>query len=285
MQTTNDFFKYSNIAKTIFEYMNGKINRLNSNCFLNIEGYDFINNTTANIRYPNTISIFIGNAINSWKDEYSSVLNKDSYICTVIAWSLAHELFHADQLLSMLQYNSNSNYKQSIEYSVETASYYWVLDHSNELEAIIGIPIIIDYLESSSLKDKNEYEYRNVGVKEFYLQTIANIVLRDFDLFAKLKIFTNDSIADDITIEFNNTDSVLIKKDGEYLLENVNAFSELVYKWAGYYDMYTISAQSYTKQSDNGKSIGFVKFNISNNFIKPIVFKEGHDIYETLYNN
>ena len=125
MQEQNDFIRYSNIARDLFGYMNGKINKLNSQCFLNIEGYDLINRTTANIRYPNTICVFIGNAMNSWSDEYSQYIDKDSFICTVIAWSLAHELFHADQLLSMIQYNSNIHYKQSIECDVETASYYW----------------------------------------------------------------------------------------------------------------------------------------------------------------
>lgn len=270
--TINEYHFYSDIAIKIFNYMNGNINRMNSQCQLYIDMYDLVNGTYANIRYPNFIFIHIGTIVDSWDDDWEEYtdMNRMSYIVSCIAWALSHELHHADQLISMLQYNRNPSYKKSVEGDVERASYDWVAAHSRELTNLTGIPIVIREIDSPSLPSRGNYT--RASVAQFYKQTIANIIIRDIELFHKLIVFTDDTSCDDIILIFNEVDTVVIKSNGNYIPENVTAFSELAYKYAGYFDVYHINAVSNITEV-NGKNIATVKFTISDSLIKPMIFK------------
>ena len=35
------------------------------------------------------------------------IIKKEEYVCTVLAWAIAHELFHADQAIQMVMYMQN----------------------------------------------------------------------------------------------------------------------------------------------------------------------------------
>lgn len=268
--TLEEYRFYSDIAIKLFNFMNGNINKMNSNCELHIEMYDYIHGVYANIRYPNHVVIFIGTIIDSWSDEYYSYLNKETYVSSCIAWALSHELHHADQFISMIRYNSNQEYKDNIEADVNRASYDWVKEHGRELSCLVGVEISMTKIYSPSLT--NNTSYRKASVAEFYKQTIANIILRDLDLFFKLKVFTDDSVADDIIISFNNLDKIVIKSKGRYLEENINAFSDMSYRYAGYYDMYSIQVEvKVLNESD--RNIALVNFNTHNELIRPMIFK------------
>lgn len=268
--TNQEYHFYSDIAIKIFNYMNGNINKMNSQCQLYIDMYDLVNGTYANIRYPNFIFIHIGTIVDSWDNDWDEYMNKSSYIASCIAWALSHELHHADQLISMLQYNRNPEYKKSVEGDVERASYDWVASHSKEISNLIGIQIVIRDIDSPSLPSRGNYT--RASVAQFYKQTIANIIIRDLDLFNKLIVFTDDNSCDDIVLNFNNTDTVVIKTNGNYSPENINLFSSLAYKYAGYFDLYHISAVSNISEI-NGRKIATVEFMITDNLIKPMIFK------------
>lgn len=243
-----EFQNYSNVARNLFNYMNGKINTMNL-CTFRIEVYDCNNQSYANINYPNDVYINIATIMDSWEDRWSTVMDKKDYICTIIAWSIAHELFHADQLISMMTYNSNADYRLKIEGDVQRASYDWIAKHKKEISNIGGFDCKIHRINSEILPDVSDY--RKASPKEYYLQTIANVILRDLELFKDLKIFYNDTDVDNMLVVFNNTDSVEIKKSGVYLAENIGTFSELAYKYAGQYSTYhvSISTQTYTNRS------------------------------------
>lgn len=270
--TLEEYRKYSDIATVLFNYMNGRINTMNSGCTLYIDMWDNITKTYANIRYPNYVILHVGSIIDSWDDKWSIILDRHDYICTCIAWALSHELHHADQFISMLMYSKDMNYRSRIEADVERASYDWVQNHRYELASVGGFNIIIDRLSSSDLPTTGNY--KKATVREFYLQTIANIVIRDMDLFAKLKIFTDDSIADDIILIFNDTDTVVIKSNGTYLEGNIPLFSSMVFKWVGYYDTYRINADVSFSYIDNTRTAAIVKFKISDQLIKPMTFMD-----------
>ena len=125
-------------------------------------------------------------------------------------------------------------------------------------------------IDSPSLPSRGNYT--RASVAQFYKQTIANIIIRDLDLFNKLIVFTDDNSCDDIVLNFNNTDTVVIKTNGNYSPENINLFSNLAYKYAGYFDLYHISAISNINEV-NGRKIATVEFMITDNFIKPMIFK------------
>lgn len=269
--TIQEYREYGDITINLFNFMNGRINQLNSNCILQIDPYDLLYNTYGNIKFPNMIFIHLGTIIDSWDDEWNIYMNKRDYIGTCIAWAISHELHHADQLISMVMYNRDPAYKNRMEEYVERASYDWVHTHSIELSQIGGFNILIHKLQSSTLPDKGYYTKANS--REFYLQTIANVVIRDLDLFESLK-FADDNICDDMILVFNNIDTVVIKSCGRYLDENIVEFSRLVYDYCGRFNMYHIYVDISLSNNHTGRRIATVQFTISDPLIFPMSFKE-----------
>lgn len=270
--TVEEYRKYSDIAIRLFNYMNGRINQLNNNCFLSIDPYDLITGTYGNIKYPNIIFIHVGTIVDSWKDEWSNIINKEDYIGSSLAWAISHELHHADQLISMIMYNRNIEYKRKVEGDVERASYDWVANHAKELSQIGGFNVLIYKLQSKTLPDTGNYTKANV--KQFYLQTIANVVIRDLELYEQLKVFTNDDLCSDMILVFNSLDTIVIKSNGNFLEENVVPFSNLVYTYCSKYNIYHIYVDVTLARNSEGRCIATVQFKISDPMIYPMTFKE-----------
>lgn len=237
----DEYNYYSNIAFKLFEYMNGRINKMNI-CSFRIEMYDYNKNAYGNINYPNDIYINLGTIIDSWNYEWEdSIVTRHDYICTVISWTIAHELFHADQLISMVMYNNDSQYRLKVEGDVQRISYDWVTNNSRVLGEIGGFKCQIRYIKSENLPEVSDY--RKASVKEYYLQIIANVIIRDLELFSKCSAFFDDS-ADSIKLMFNDTDSVYIKQDGKYLESNIGEFSKLAYKYSGIWNSYSLNMKA-----------------------------------------
>ena len=214
--------------------------------------------------------------VDTWQDRWSIYLSKQEYIATCIAWAISHELHHADQLISMVMYGSNEAYKNEMEADVERASYDWICNHSRELSELIGIRMCMDKLESNTLVDKGNYKKANV--REFYLQTIANIVIRDLNLFDQLKVFNNDNMCDDMILVFNDIDTIVIKSNGKFLEENIVPFCNLVYKYCSVYNMYHISVDASFSYNSTGRCMVTVQFNVSKPLIHPMKFKSDSPI-------
>lgn len=270
--TLEEYRYYSDLTIRLFNYMNGRINQLNSNCILQIDPYDLIDNTYGNIRYPNYVFIHVGTAIDGWRDEWSAFINKHDYISTCLAWAVSHELHHADQLISMIMYNRNPQYRNEKEADVERASYDWVLNHAQEISAIGKFNVVLDQLQSPSLPESGKYIKANA--KEYYLQTIANILIRDLDLFDKLQVFTNDSMCDDMVLVFNGIESIVIKSNGNFLIENVVPFAQMVYHYCGRYSVYHIYVDVSFTQNSNLRRIATVEFQIDEPASYPMIFKK-----------
>lgn len=272
MITPEEFERYSNITINLFNYMNGRINQLNSNCILEIDCYDLIDNRYGNIKYPNIVFIHVGTIASGWDDAWSIYVDKENYIGSCIAWAIAHELHHADQLISMIQYNKNMEYRNSIEGDVERASYDWVVNHAKEISDIGGFKVVMEILQSPLLPQIGNYTRANV--KQFYLQTIANIIIKDFDLFNALKVFTMDSLCDDMILIFNGIDTIVIKSNGNFLAENVVPFSRLVYFYCSYYSRYNIYVDVSFTENNMNRKIATVEFNISKQVVEPMTFRD-----------
>jgi len=266
--TIEEFNHYSAMAERVFAFMNGKVNILNSNCHLIIDMYDFVTNTNAGTRYPNYITLFIGTIIDSYNErKYSNIINRNDYIGTLLSWTLCHELHHADQLISMIMYKT-PEYKTMVEEQVDQASHDWVFLHSEELSAIGGFNCSIRKLTSPFLNGNTSY--KRASIQQYYLQTIANIIIRDLDVFYSIKPFTDDDHSKNIVLVFNGIDEVTIKSNGRYIEDSIHLFNDLVYKYAGYYDTYRIDIDEY--RSTDGSSTTIMKINISNPLCNAMVF-------------
>lgn len=275
--TIEEYNKYSIDAINLFNFMNGNINRM-CNCILEIDSYNFITGNRANISYPNRISIYLGKIIDDWDDSWNAntVITKEQYVLATISWVLAHELHHADQLISMIMYNQDMSYRNSKETDVEIASYNWIYLHEKELSTICrcNLNMAISCLYSKDINPETDIgNYTRATPKEFYLQTIANIILHDFDLFDELRVFTNDNMSDDIILVFNNVDSITIKSCGSYLPENTNKFVELVYKHFARYTRYRVYVEANFTQTSGGRYLATVMLNSDEALIDPVTFK------------
>lgn len=270
--TVEDYRKYSDVTIRLFNYMNGRINQLNNNCVLNINPYDLITGTYGNIKYPNIIFIHVGTVVDSWNEEWSSIINRDDYIGSCLAWAISHELHHADQLISMIMYNRNIEYKRKVEGDVERASYDWVANHAKELSQVGGFNVLINRLQSETLPDTGNYTKANA--KQFYLQTIANVIIRDLELYEQLKVFTNDNICSDMILVFNSLDTIVIKSNGKFLEENVVPFTRLAYEYCSKYNIYHIHVDVSLAYNIEGRCTATVQFNVSDPLIYPMTFVE-----------
>lgn len=265
--TIEEFNIYSSTAERLFAYMNGKINILNNNCHLIIEMYDLVNNTNGNTRYPNYVTIYLGTIIDSWNQKYSSIMTKHDYIGMLIAWTISHELHHADQVISMIMYK-DPEYRSMVEQQVEQASHDWVHVHSDDISAIGGFNCQIKKLVSSALTGNTDY--RRASVKQYYLQIIANIIIRDLDTFYSIKPLVDDNYCNNLILVFNGIEEVAIKSNGKYIEENIPLFNELVYKNAGYYDTYRLNIDCY-KEIDNSSTV-ILRINIQDRRCNAMIF-------------
>lgn len=271
--TVEEYITYSNLAIRLFNFMNGRINIINNHCELHIDPYDYITKTNANIRYPNNIFVHIGNIVDSWDERNSKYVNRHDFISTVLAWAIAHELFHADQLISMIMYNKNHAYKSSVEGDVERSSYNWVAEHANELSQLGGFNVIINELTAVSLPEKSNY--RKASIKEYYVQTITNIILRDFTVADNLSCLKDDTLTETIWINFNDADVVCIKDNNKYLENSIPLFTQLAYNWAGNFDIYKILAEErFFYDEGTHKNCAEIKFLFRDQLIKGVIFKE-----------
>lgn len=271
--TVKEYQYYSKMTTNLFNFMNGYVNKINSNCLLCINMYDLVNETYGNIRHPKMVYINVGNIVDSWNEDWEGIVDRHDFIGTILAWTICHELYHADQELSMIKYAKDDSYKKSSENDVEVESYYWVLNHADEVSEVGGFNVVIDCFTTGSFNFR-ACRYKSINAKSFYTQTIANIVLRNFDMFNKIDPLVNDSNIDDITLVFGNVDSVDIKKNGEYLDENINTFSSYVYKWASYFDNYIVSVEGYYTRTPNNKPGVILSFEFKDRSIYPIIYKQ-----------
>ena len=267
--TVEEYVIYSEKARQMFSFLNGRVNSLNKCCILVTDSYDFVNRTYGNIRFPSNVIIHIGNIVDEWEQQYEKYMKKYDFVCTIIAWAITHELFHADQELSMLRYNNDEQYRISIEGDVERSSYDWVVSHAVEISQYCGFNVIIQMLTSNNLPSISNYA--KAGVKDYYLQTIANIVIRDIDYFLALQVFTNDALCNDMILMFNDTESVVIKSNDKYLGENIGVFSSLVSKYCTNYNRYNIGIDVSFGTNGANRRMATVRLNISEGVILPII--------------
>lgn len=273
--TVKEFEYYSDITRKLFNYMNGRVNRIL--CTLEIRYLDTINHAMGNIVFPNFVTVYLGTISENYTPNIAAVMTKENFMITSIAWSICHELFHSDQLISMVQYGSNQEYKEKVEMAVELKSHNWICDHIDELSSICNFRFGIEDITTNDLEEaiRTSTKYKSAGVKEYYIQTIFNIILKNLDMLYDpvLDIFVKDDKAANIFITFeeNKDTLVQIKKDGKYLSESMNKFAELVYLYSGRFHRYEVTAT--VDYYEDGKTV-LVDFGIENAIIKPIMFKE-----------
>ena len=230
-----EYSRYSKNAMILFEYMNGKINKLNNKCEFSIEPLDHTEKY-GDIKFPNTIKLYIGNIMNDWNDDWWSFTTKDIYVNSVIAWTIAHELAHAEQYISIIDYNVDIDYKNKVESYVQRFSHDWVAYHQEEINNLFGIEIRMENIKAAHLPKVGFYT--QITPRGFYRKTIENIILRDRNQFELIKCLNEESdnyysMACHFRRDDIGTKGVMIKNNRQYIGENIPMFTDLLRMYIG----------------------------------------------------
>ena len=104
------FEHYKQFAYSVFNYLNGRINRFCNNIIFEVDYADEVNYTFANLRKPNRLTLHIMNIV----EECNSPLNRNK-IYSMIFIVIGHELTHVDQDMSQQAYKNNRQYREDLD--------------------------------------------------------------------------------------------------------------------------------------------------------------------------
>ena len=270
---------WRSITITLFDYMNGYVNHLNYKCRLFVEDREYLSRVNGVTAFPSDVTIFLGNILNMCYSidypEFKDSTVRHNMIGTMIAWTVCHELLHADQKIDVLRYGNDPQYNNLIESAVEAASYDWVLYHAMEIEDAVQhcFKVVIDSFQ----RPVELFTYERATPQEFYMQTILNIVMRDPDAYNSIKELRPENECKYANIELvfkynDHSDSSVIKSAGRYQDGvSIERFTSAVTNYVALYDIYHISyfADEIFNQSENTLILYFV---IQDRSMYPITF-------------
>lgn len=187
----------------IFDYLNGRINQHNI-CIYNI-GYYSIDNY-AQFQYPNRMTIFIGSIVDHYYDIQDSKQTQYDKVMSVAALCIAHELYHADQIINAALYKKDESYRNQIEDAAEYSAELFCATHINEFRQHFGFNYLI------SNPNKNDFSATSTT-------RIMDKNLIDYLYCAMLGTFRNVSIADEVLELCKESDLVIAIYFKDYLVD------------------------------------------------------------------
>lgn len=119
----------------LFDYLNGKINPRNI-CVYNL-GY-FSANNYAQFQYPNIMTIFIGSIVDYFYSINDDPITRHNKVMSISALCIAHELYHADQLIDANKYTKDDNYRCMVEDAAEYNAELYCATHIKEFKSLFG---------------------------------------------------------------------------------------------------------------------------------------------------
>lgn len=268
MTTYQQYAFYSNFAYTVFEYLKRKINRYFEPT-LEVDYVDAVGFTFANFRRPNRVYIHIDNIVTECRNG-----NNTNKVCSMIIIVLTHELHHSEQIMSQELYRIDDYYKSTNEKAVNCESYNFLLANKNEIDSMFGINLDLSYLENIVLACGSHYDkyYTTCTVQQMYEYTIMNVIFRKDNQFYEfadkyLNRYNN------IIISFKDEGNFLIKSNGEFCDQNLNAFILAADMAAGKYDRYTVNVSNSEEPYRDNEKVLHLTFTMSNRQIVPIIFR------------
>ena len=268
MLSFNEYVNLKAIAERAFEYCKQRILHY-INPVLEVDYADTVNYTFANIRRPNMVFIHLDNVAAEYPIDigYKRV--------SLIFIAIAHEMFHLEQVMSQELYRMDTVYKITIEKSVEQKTYEFLKANKKEIDRLFGINLDLSYLKNQMAK--NHYKdwsgfYQSANVEQIYKNTIMNVIFRkdiSFNYFCEEVLNKYDNIS----IAFENGPNLLIKSNGEFCDQNLNAFISAVGAAAGRFDRYTVGINVIESPYRDKELIANVIFTLSNRSIYPMVFR------------
>ena len=203
------FHEMQDDVKKLFAYLNGRVNTLNL-CTLNIMYYSRLN--YAQFQYPNIVTVFLSSILDEFYFDDGTLTKRDR-VLTVLALTMTHELFHADQCVDPLSYKKDPSYSSNVEYAAEYNAEKFCLSHKRELENLLG------FRYSLTGKITSPYgEYNKLTIGDYY----GNLLLGTFRCTEIYDEFTECFTSDEyqeiwVMVSFKGQDynPVMVKHAGK----------------------------------------------------------------------
>ena len=262
LTTFEQFCYYKNFAISVFNFLNGVINR-QLLCRIEVDVSDYANFTFANIRRPNIVFVHIDNIVSQCGNAY----NKNS-VCSLIVQAIAHELFHVEQMMSQEMYRLNAVYAKDIEDSVNYEAYCFLLKHKQEIDKVFYIDLDLSYIKSlfANMKEDNKYQYCNC--EELYKYTIMNVIFRNDKRYYNFQNTILDKYST-VVFNFENNTNFLIKSNGIYQDQAMRSFIFTTGIMVGIYDRYTLNIETRVEPNRGNRTV-IVYVKLLNRCIYPI---------------
>lgn len=267
MQFNVDHFTYYKaIAQSIFNYLNGRVNKYCTNVILEVDYADYVNYTFANLRKPNMLTLHLQNIV----EECGGPYNKNK-VYSMLFIVIGHELTHVDQLMSQQMYKKLPQYKEEVERSTDYTNYLWLKEHKTEIDRIFMMDLDLSYYRKLYYFNNTD-KYQAKSIKDYYMTLFRNVIFRDDEKFS---VFANAVLEkyENIFVCFNSSPNVLIKNNGEFCAHTLSSFIAVTWREIGLYDHYTMSVSLGEPNRDaQTYACAYVTIRVSDRQINPAVF-------------
>lgn len=220
-------------CRAVFNYYNGRINKLNCPAMLMIEWADLQSCTFAGVTSnPNIVRIYP-------KVIYRHANPNDPIFSLryMIVETVIHELYHIDQLLDFARLPMDPQYSKYIEDAVEVQTAIYISNHVQEIGEQFGLWIepaggsftnMIARFETGAHYNRKRYEdHVFMAIKEI-ISGVHDSIMDDIQLIIRSNIA--DKVGS-IKVQIGNGD-IFVIQDGGYVapIEQINQFL-----WDNYY--------------------------------------------------
>ena len=214
--TYNKIQKYIDLANRIFNCLNSKINQVNNSVIFVISPSD--STIFGEMKTNMTLKLYIYTII------YQPFSN-DASIKNNILFTIIHELFHADQLMNLKEYQINDEYSHMMESQANFMTAIYMINNKIILEELFGFNILIYnlkvYLDKLQREFNSSIIYKRTNIFSYYYEMLKYIIGPSNPISDLLYYETN--------IEFHCEDAHVVIKENNIFNPDTSSFNQMVY--------------------------------------------------------
>jgi hypothetical protein len=259
----------------VFNYYNGKINKINYPAVLQIEWAELQGSTIAGASVnPNVVYLYPRVILRYVKSHFDDMRIKQNELMCMIIETIIHELYHVDQIIDYPKMVMDDQYKTEIEQATELQTMTYIANHAQEIYDNFGVGVrpMSGIMGDLIPKYHAEYHRRKYvdhvivilkelmnGNEESMIEFIERIVRENFEAY-------NGHII------IHAGDKSLIIQDGMYnaSIDEINNFI-----WEHYYKYnYIIGTVKLTGNYDKGYVDIYICTTNRNTMVKNVTHRE-----------
>jgi len=209
--------EYIDLSNKIFKCLNGEVNKVNNNIKFIISPSDY-SNISGRMKNHMVLELYIYKII-------SDSSNDDIIIKNSILFTIIHELFHADQRMSLFEYECNDDYVDMVEAQVNFMTSIYIINNRVILEELFGFKILIHNIKIflRRLEDNNNgIYYKRIDMFDYYYETLKYLFKNNIHLLSDLLYYESN-------IEFHCDEYCSMIKKNNTFNTNTNDFSKIIY--------------------------------------------------------